>query len=49
VVLGLFLDRDRDARARTEARSLAIDIHAAACDADQPGTAGEVIDWLLED
>ncbi|MEV4518332.1 hypothetical protein AB0K00_56420 [Dactylosporangium sp. NPDC049525] len=44
-----FLDRDRDARARTQARAQEIDIRAAACDADQPGTAAEVVDWLLDD
>ncbi|WP_327004830.1 hypothetical protein OHA72_59060 [Dactylosporangium sp. NBC_01737] len=40
---------DRDARARAEAKAQEIDIRSAACDADQPGTATEVIDWLLDD
>ena len=40
---------DRGSRARAEAKAQEIDIRAAACDADQPGTATDVIDWLLDD
>jgi hypothetical protein len=40
---------DRGSRARAEAKAQEIDIRAAAYDADQPDTATDVIDRLLDD
>ena len=39
---------DRGTRARAEAKAQEIDLRSVACDADQPDTAAEVIDWLLD-
>ncbi|MEV6811689.1 hypothetical protein [Micromonospora sp. NPDC051296] len=44
-----FLDGNRDVRARAEAADWEIDIRSAACDAYQPDSAAETIDWLVND